>query len=429
MSIPADSSELTRSFRRGFAATFAVDLVTKALGAATVVVLIRGLSVASFAYTTLFLTLAQFAGSAAGGGVRTRYLREEAERLSRGGEAAWEVNFLDALFKGTILVLCVAGAALPIVAVFHIGSQFAGPISFVAYATAFAAGLSAAELTIARYQARRRFLAAGMVSVIRAAALLGAALMILATAQSVLAISLWLVASMVLVGAVTAGPIAYRGLTATLRRSYLSWFDREEIWLSLYYVAAAGFAYVDVMVAGALLSQHQVATLGASLRYLAIVQSPIPAFGAVLRVRTSQIDLIDSLPNQRAMVLTWLKRTSLPAALVVGGTALLAPLVIPQIDSGKYPGSIVVLQIFLVTALSAYLTAPSVSILMAQRRYLLIASIYAAGLLLNLAGDVAVARRFGLVGIAIVSSAIYVALDVALTTQALRYVSRSMRAA
>jgi O-antigen/teichoic acid export membrane protein len=94
--------------------------------------------------------------------------------------------------------------------------------------------------------------------------------------------------------------------------------------------------------------------------------------------------------------------------------------VIPQLDEGKYPGSVAVLQIFLATALGAYLAAPSVSILMAQRQHGFLAGVYIVGLLLNLIGDVAVAPRFGVVGIALVSSAVYIAIDVALTTKALR---------
>src|SRR5207249_4695198 len=140
------------------------------------------------------------------------------------------------------------------------------------------------------YQARRRIVAAGPVAIARAAALLGASVMILVTRDNLVVLSLWLVASMLLVGVVAASPLAWKRLSAHSRRLRMSWFSTEELWLSFYYVAAAGFAYVDVMVAGAFLSHHQVATLGASLRYLAIVQSPIPALGAVLRVRTSQMD-------------------------------------------------------------------------------------------------------------------------------------------
>jgi O-antigen/teichoic acid export membrane protein len=426
MSVSVGSAELSRSFRRGFATTFALDLVAKAIAATTVVVLIRGLSVSSYAYVTLFLTIAQFAGSAAGGGVRTRYLREEAERLSRGGRADREEAFFGSLLKGTVLIVAIGACAVPLVWSLGVGSEF-GATGLVAYATVFAAGFSAAELAIARYQARRRFAAAGAVSVTRAAALLAASVMILVTSEKVAVISVWLVGSAAVVAVVAVGSVALRSGSGPLR--HLSWssFNREETWLSLYYVAAAGFAYVDVLVAAALLSQHEVATLGASLRYLAIIESPIPALGAVLRVRTSQMDLIDSPASQRGMVVTWLKRTALPAAGLMCVALVLAPLVIPQIDGGKYPDSVPVLQIFLATALGAYLTAPSVSILMAQRRYGFLAAVYLVGLSVNLVGDVAVAPRFGVIGIALVSSAVYVAIDVMLTTKALKETRRVAR--
>jgi O-antigen/teichoic acid export membrane protein len=419
VSVSVGSAELSRSFRRGFATTFALDLVAKAIAAATVVVLIRGLSVSSFAYITLFLTVAQLAGSAAGGGVRTRYLREEAERLSRGGRADNEEAFFASLLKGTALIVVIGASSIPLVWLLGIGAEF-GATGLVAYATVFAAGFSAAELAIARYQARRRFAAAGVVGVTRAAALLAASVMILVTSEKVAVMSLWLIGSAAAVGLVAAGSVALRSGFGSLRGLPRTSFSREETWLSLYYVAAAGFAYVDVLVAAALLSKYEVATLGASLRYLAIIQSPIPALGAVLRVRTAQMDLIDSPASQWAMVVTWLKRTALPAGALMAIVFVLAPVVIPQVDGGKYPDSVAVLQIFLVTALSAYLTAPSASILMAQRRYGFLASVYIAGLLLNLVGDVAVAPRFGVVGIALVSSVVYVAIDFTLTASAMR---------
>jgi O-antigen/teichoic acid export membrane protein len=426
MSVQADTAALTRTFRRGFATTFAVDLLTKALAATTVIVLIRGLSVSSYAYVTLFLTIASFAGSAAGGGVRTRYLREEAERVSRGTASSTHDAFIVSLCKGTLLIASIGVLAFPVVRFAGLGSEFAGPTALVAFATAFAAGFAAAELGIARYQARKRFVAAGAIGVARAAALLAASAMIVVTRDDVTATSLWLVASMVIVGLVVAWMGARGPGLRTLLQARPS-LNSEEAWLSVYYVGAAGFAYVDVMVAGALLTGDQVATLGASLRYLALIQTPIAALGAILRVRTSQFDLVDHAVNQRAMMLRWLRRTALPTALLVGLALALAPALIPQVDGGKYPGSIIVLQIFLITAFTAYTTAPAASILMAQRRYPFLASVYLAGLLLNLVGDIAVAPRFGVVGIAVVSSVIYVAIDMTLTASALRHARRAAR--
>jgi O-antigen/teichoic acid export membrane protein len=424
MSAQATTVALNRSFRRGFTLAFTADLLTKCLSAVTVVVLIRGLTVSAYAYTTLFLTLAQFAGAAAGGGVRTRYLREEAESVSRGTGTARTDLFLVSLIKGTLLVAAIGLCVLPIVGPLHLGARFGARSSLIFYAVAFAAGYGATELAIAHHQARRRFAMAGILSVIRAGALLVAAALISFTHQDVFLLSVSFVVSMVAVGLTTAVPIAWPALTrAHLSLSALK-FDREESWLSLYYLAAAGFAYVDVLVASALLDQRQVATLGVAIRYLTIVLAAVPSLGAILRVRTAQADMVDSRSAQRKMILRWMRAGAVPVLLGLGLMVALSPWVIPIVNGGRYPGSVPVLQIFLITAASSYLSAPAASVMMTQRRYAALAAIFGVGLAINLVGDVLVAHRFGVVGIAIVSTAVYVALDVAMTLDALRHAAR-----
>jgi O-antigen/teichoic acid export membrane protein len=429
MSVPSDTAEITRSFRRGFATLFAVDLLNKCVTAVTVVVLIRGLSVPSYAYVTVLFTLAQFSGSAAGGGILTRYLREESERLSRGGEVIREELFVNALVKATLLIAILGVCTIPLVQTFGFGSDSGGSAKLALFATVFAAGFTATDLAVARFQARRSFFRAGILSVIRALALLAAALTVTETSENQLQIGAWLAASMIVVGLLTAGRIAAKAAVSSHTSSRLSLlgFSREDGWLSLWSVAGAGFAYVDVLVAGALLTHYEVAALGASLRYWALVLSAIPALGAVLRVRTSQVDIVDSPSNQRTMVLSWIRRTTIPAAVLVAVVAALAPVVIPLIDGGKYPKSVEVFQIFLVTAFIAYVTAPAGITLLAQRRYAALAAIYGGGLLLNLFGDLAVARPFGIVGIAIVSSTVYVGIGLAATVESLRYTGASPR--
>jgi O-antigen/teichoic acid export membrane protein len=421
---------LAKVFRRGFAATFALDIISRAFGAATVVVLIRGLPVSSYAYTTLFFTFAQLFGSAATSGVRTRYLREEAERLSRATVDDARGAFIDPLVKGTLLLVAIGLCVAPIAAAAGVGSDYAGGGTLTFYATVFAIGYAQVELSIAHFQARRRFVTAGVLSIVRAIALFGASLVVVIVSdQSAFAISFWFVASMLALGLLTAGRIVRASIRGSHHLRGLTWLNREEMWLSFYYVAAAGFAYVDVVVAATLLTDYQVATLGASLRYLSIALAAIPALGAVLRVRTAQADIVDSPADQEAMVLGWIRRGAFPTAFVVGAAALLAPVVIPLLDGGKYPESVETLQIFLVTAFSAYLTAPAANVLMAQRRYLVLASIYGVGLALNLIGDVAVARKFGVIGIAIVSSAVYVAIDAAMVLSSAMYALKFKRRA
>lgn len=422
MSLHVSSIELNRTFRRGFTLTFTADILTKLLSALTLVVLIRGLTVSAYAYTTLLLTLAQFAGAAAGGGVRTRYLREEAESLSRGRSGERDGLFAASLLKGVLLVVAVGVCVLPIAAPLHLGAKFGAGSGLILYATAFAAGFGATELAIAHHQARRQFGRAGVLAMVRAAALFVTAVVISLTHGDVSLLSLCFVAAMVVVGVGTALPIIDR---ATLERSMLRLrvlkFEREEAWLSLYYLASAGFAYVDLLVASALLDQQQVATLGTAVRFLAIVLAAAPSLAAVLRVRTAQTDMIDSGRAQRLMILGWMRSGATMILLGLAVIGALAPWGIPLLSGGRYPGSVTVFQIFLVTAMSSYLSAPAVSVLMAQRSYPLLAWIFIVGLGANLIGDILVARPFGVIGIAVVSTSVYIVLDLVMTTEALRH--------
>ena len=72
------------TFKRGFVSTFGLNMTARGLSAIAIVMLVRGLEVGDFAYVVLLLTVGSFAGSFAAGGIRMRYTREEAERVSRG---------------------------------------------------------------------------------------------------------------------------------------------------------------------------------------------------------------------------------------------------------------------------------------------------------------------------------------------------------
>ncbi len=412
--------QLDRVFRRGFAETFVLDIVARALSAASIVVLIRGLGVSAYAFVTLFLIFAQFLASAAGGGVRLRYLRREAERISR-GESREAVSFGAALVSSSVLVAAIALAFLPFAAVFVDVPAAGTAWGLVVYSTCFGIGWGAIELAIAHYQSRRRFRLAGGINVLRAAAILAVSVFVVVVdSEKPPPLALWFVGGMLLAGAIAVGWVFGRrdpSADATLRERWL--LSREEGWLTAYLLAAAGFAYIDVIVASIFLDAHGIATLGATLRYLSVALAAIPAIGAVLRVRVSQTDVVDSGVNQRALILGWLRTTALPGAAVLAVSIALVPYVVPLIDGGRYPGSIVALQIFLVSAVAAYLSEPGSNVLMAQDRNATLAVLFGAALALNFVGDLLVAARWGVTGIAVVSTASFVALRIVVTAYAL----------
>jgi O-antigen/teichoic acid export membrane protein len=417
---PGPRAQLDRVFRRGFAETFVLDVVARALSAASIVVLIRGLDVSAYAFVTLFLIFAQFLASAAGGGVRLRYLRREAERISR-GESRDSVSFGAALASSSVLVAVNALAFLPFVAAFVDVPAAGTAWGLVVYSMGFGIGWGAIELAIAHYQSRKRFRLAGGIGVLRAAAILGVSvLVVMIDASGPPPLALWFVGGMLLAGTIAAAWVLGRrdpSADGTLRERWL--FSSEEGWLTAYLLAAAGFAYIDVIVASIFLDERGIATLGATLRYLSVALAAIPAIGAVLRVRVSQTDVVDSGENQRALILHWLRVTVLPGAAVLGISIALVPFVIPLIDGGRYPGSIIALQILLVSAVAAYVSEPGSNVLMAQDRNAALAMLFGVALAVNFVGALLVAPRWGVTGIAVVSSSSFVALRLAVTAYAL----------
>ena len=404
----ARQEALGRVFRRGFAATFVFDIASRLISAATVVVLIRGLSVADYAFLTLFWAMAQFAGNAASGGVRMRYLREQAERFSRGSAADTQA-FVNALLIGVVLVAAFGAVLLPFGPLLDVEATLGERFRLVAYATVGAAGLSASELVIYHYQAQKRFLAAGWINLIRASALLVAgAIVAVATEVHTDGVAAWLVGAMLLTGVGAVVHVvprdAFRRQRSGLR------LNGEEAWLTIYYLGSAGLAYIGILIAGTLLGVHDVASLGAAQRYFALVLGVLPALVAVMRVRTAQVDVVESVEKQKQLLVTWIRRTSLPIAAGLSVLAVLAPIVIPVIDNGLYPDSIPTFQVLLGSAFASYVGLPAASILMSQRRYTVLAALVCAALAFVAFGTVLIAPTFGVVGVAVVSTCTYVLL-------------------
>jgi O-antigen/teichoic acid export membrane protein len=399
-------------FRAGLASTFVTDVASRLLSALTIVVLIRQLPVSDYAFIVLFFAVGQFVGASATGGLRMRYLRAEAERISRGTSP--RLDFPSAVLGGLLLIGCVGLVALLIGMVFDIGSS-SKRLAFIGLCVGFSGGQAVLELATAHYQANLAFLRGGLVSIVRTFSLLVAvcvATMIFSASGQVTALVL------VALTGVTALSVALwiaRGTPRRKRRARARdlGLDAEAGWLTVYSLVAAGFATVDVFIVAAILDGYDVAAFGAAQRYYAVALGAAPALEAVLRVRTSQHDIVDSPDAQMRALGNWLKRATIPATLLTGALALLSPVIIPVIDHGRYPVSIPVFQILLVGALAYYLAMPGLNLLMAQRRYRLLALAFGLAFTVNAAGDFIFGRAVGLVGIALVATGSLVALSVA----------------
>ncbi len=394
-------------FKLGAVTTLGTDTIARALGLLATILFIRGMSVNSYAFIVVFLAAGQFVGTSATGGIRMRYLRTEAERVSRGADE--ELSFFSALFSGTVVIAAVA-VVLGLFAAavgMHVGSTSMG--TFLLLAAAFAVAQGATELAIYHHQAHLGFVRAGAINIVRSAILAGvaAAVAFALIRSGVTASACVTIGTLVLAGVVSWRLVRPEDLRWPPHRRFKA--NAESLWLTIFYIASAGYATVDVFIVAALLSHHDVAAFGAAQRYYAFALGAGPALTAVIRVRTAQKDVVDSPRVQREMLRGWIRRSWLPAvvAVVVLGTA--AEIVIPVVDGGRYPTSIPVFQLLLIGVAAYYVMMPGASLLMSQKRYRALAMTVIVSLAINCLGDVMAVRLFdaGIIGIAAIASFTY----------------------
>lgn len=401
----AKSLKQLSTFRRGFISTFTLDLIGRGLSALATIVFIRSLGVSSFAYLVLFLNIGQFAGSALTGGIRMRYMRTEAERVSRGDDVA--TGFGPAMATSMLLVLAVATLALAGVSLVDTGGSEESRWLFVALTAAYTGANAAVEMAIYHYQAHLRFTRAGVIGVVRGLAVVVVAIAALAGFVEDGALTAGAVAgTLMVVAAVVCAPLIRDAFSRPFAEAFGGDFGRESTWLTVYYLASAGFAYADLFIVAGFLDDEAVSSYGAALRYIAIILGPLPALIAVMRVRTSQSDLVDSAHAQADLMRGWIRRSALPVSAIIGAAALAAPFVIPLVDGGRYPDSVAIFELLLLPALVNYMTLPGPNLLMTQKRYRLLAGIYATALTAQLLAAGGVASVSGVVAVAAVASVV-----------------------
>jgi len=400
-------------FQVGALATLGTETTSRALGLATTIVFIRALSVASYAFMVLFLAVGAFVGTSITGGIQMRYLRTEAERVSRRAPDV-EFSFTTALLLEIALISALAlivglGAGL---LGLHPGPTDA--TGFIFLCTLFSISQAAIQLTIYHYQAHLQFGKAGVVNIVRSGVIVIVAVLVIAgfATSGIAAASIMTVVSLIAAIILSSRIIMGKHRPVRWRRLMI---DSEVSWLTIFYLASAGFATIDIFIVAALLHQKDLAAFGAAQRYYAFALGVGPALLAVVRVRTSQSDVIDSPAQQIRMLRSWVKRAGIP--VLVGGVllALVAPFVIPIVDAGRYPASIPTFQLLLIGACAYYVMMPASSLLMAQGRYRALALAVLGAFTANAIGDFVAVEflGFGIVAIAAVASITYLGFFVA----------------
>lgn len=307
----ARASLLTRNITK----VYGGDILSKAFGVVTTVLLIRGLSVSDYAAYTAFVTMLGLFPALVASGINQALVRFAAEEFSRTSRRPYAI-YLAAMAMQIVLyaVLCavVLTVGEPVIRLFFGAKPYGMPLRL-----GLAAGLGALITSSCRsvYQAEERF-----GSYVRALWLRQALVLLLVTALLVTrsldfrhAGTALVIVELAVAGVLIAHVFHDFGWESWRRafdvsRDLVDTFFRSAGMLILYCLLLTTFENLDIFMLSHLADETELANYGVAGRYYAMALLLLVSIHAVLLPRFSKADMQDA-GKQREFTRRWLKMT------------------------------------------------------------------------------------------------------------------------
>ncbi|MBN1557145.1 MAG: oligosaccharide flippase family protein [Lentisphaerae bacterium] len=417
----ARASLLTRNITK----VYGGDVVSKAFGVGTAVLLIRGLSVADYAAYTAFMTVLGLFPGLVASGINQALVRFAAESFSRTQRRPYRL-YLAALALQVALyaVLCAVLVVLgePVIRVLFGAKPFAVPLR-LGLAAGFGALVTAACRSI--YQAEEKF-----GDYIRA-------LWLRQTLVLLCVVGLWAFGLLDFQRAAIALVAAELGVAAVLIRHVFRDFGRRMLLRSMvpggillreffasaglllaYCLLLASFEHLDIFMLSHLVDETELANYGVAGRYYAMALMLLVSIHAVLLPRFSRTDMQDS-GRQRAFTRRWLKLTAwliIPIGLLVWAGRPLFLLV----NGEQYTRAYYMAAVFAAGVWLSLTFSPLSNVLKARRAFRFLTVMAFAALAANFFGNLLLIPRWGGLGAATITVLSHALVNVASAARVFR---------
>lgn len=171
----------------------------------------------------------------------------------------------------------------------------------------------------------------------------------------------------------------------------------EYRFLFFYFLVLAVFAQIDVFMLRLISDDLQLATYGAAFRYYSVLALGLSAVHAVLLPLIQRVKRYDELSaifeKHRKMALLFM-----PLVILAGwGSEWL----IPWVDLGKYPDSVMVFRILCVSVVISFAFSPHVNLVMRFEKFRFLSWLIVVALFINIILNYVLIAILGAVGVAI----------------------------
>ncbi len=143
----------------------------------------------------------------------------------------------------------------------------------------------------------------------------------------------------------------------------------DSFWIVIYLILLNLFNQMDIVMLSNMLKDEDVAMYGIAFKYYSLLLTLLPSIKAVLRVRTSKKEYVDSREHRKDFTMLWLKKTGIlvvPACFLI---ILTSGIFMPIINGHQYDASINAFRILMIGVGISYVFASNVGIMMAANKH------------------------------------------------------------
>ena len=384
---------------------FLWDSIAKFIGLVTTVILIRMLPKEDYALYTFFWAATMFFVGFISSGVDMAYVRFAAEEYSVKKKMPHDI------FVFSIGLCLIAFLILsPIIIIFSKqlsllmfkNSLYNKPL-FLGFIAAI--GMFFITMLSRYYQVQEKYKNAGFIISLQNALFLLLLFVIIALAK--LSFERIVFAQIVVI-AVTSILFIYKILKNNLLKEELilnfkrfEVFFKASFWLILYFTCSSLFYQLDIFMISRLMTSDDLANYGVAFKYYSALMLMYPSIRTVLKVRTSKIDMVESVEKQRTFLKKWMKMTALLFVPVIGLVILFSDYFMTLFNGPMYIASILPFKILAVCATSNYVFSAATDVFRAMRKFFLLFCLGFIALIMNFLANLWLIPIYGINGAAI----------------------------
>jgi len=384
---------------------FLWDNIAKCIGIITTLVIIRMLPKEDYALYTFFGAAAGLFVGFVSNGIDMAYVRFAAEEYSIKKKMPNDIFVFS-------LLLCLSAFLIlsPIILTYKKQISmlvFKNPLYVTPLLLGFIAsiGLFFINMISRYYQVQERYKKAGIIINLQKLIFLLFLLVIIVFASlnfiriAIAQIIVFSILSGLLISLILKGDLLKQKVNLSLGR-FTSFF-RASFWLFLYCLCMALSSHLAIFMISRFKTSDDLADYGVAFKYYWLLMLMFPAIKTVLKVRTSKIDMVESITKQKNFYRRWMKVSTIIFVPLTGLVLLFSDYIMNLLNGAKYEASILPFKILALSAMFSYVFLLNADIFRAMRKYFLLFCFGFMALVINFLANWWLIPIYGITGAAI----------------------------